>query len=168
MCTLDVICMGAADPHFMSLHGDCHHSSAGASLSSACSTSESLATRRMPLQQELSAAWSLCSRKRKDYTLRHHFHEKPSVIPGCPACAAELTKVVSCQAFPLGQVFLNHSLCGNTSVVCAGQPQHIIAAHAPPPHNSILNGVGEGMAQMQGACHVGGWDHNDEGWLVTV
>jgi len=82
--------------------------------------------------------------------------------------AAEPTKVMSCQALPLSQVLLNHSLGGNTGVVCPGQPQHIVATHAPPAHHSVLDGVGEGMAQVQGACHIGGWDHNAEGGLVAV
>ncbi len=84
------------------------------------------------------------------------------------ASAAEPTKVMPRQALPLGQVFLDHSLGGDASVVCAWQPQHIVATHAPPPHNGVLDGVGEGMAQMQGACYVGGWDYNDERWLVAV
>ena len=84
------------------------------------------------------------------------------------ASAAEPTKVMSGQALPLSQVLLDHSLGGNTSMVCAGQPQHVVATHAPPAHHSVLDGVGEGMTQVQGACHIGGWDHNDEGGLVAV
>lgn len=105
---------------------------------------------------------------RKDYTFRRQFHDKPSLTPGCPDCAAELTKVMPGQALPLSQVLLNDSLGGDTSVVCPRQPQHLVPTHAPPPDHSVLDGIGEGMAQVQGACHVWGWDHNDKGWLVAV
>ena len=56
-------------------------------------------------------------------------------------------------ALPLCQVLLNHSLGSNASVVGARQPQHIVAAHAAPPYNSVLNGAGQRMPQVQRACY---------------
>ena len=79
-----------------------------------------------------------------------------------------LTEVMSGEALPLGQILLHHSLSGNPGVVSPRQPQHIVAAHSPPPHNSVLDGVGQGMAQMQGACHIGGWDDDHKRGLLTV
>ncbi len=167
--------------------------------------------------EELVCSMELLQQYKKRLPLAS-IHEKPSMILGCPGCAAELTKIMLSQALPLGQIFLNHSLIlpnirvkvtcskthaegvclqhrasaarptkvmsgqpfplsqvllyhslgGNASVVCPGQPQHVVATHAPPAHHSVLNGVGEGVAQVQGACHVGGWDHNDKGGLVAV
>ena len=63
-------------------------------------------------------------------------------------CAAGLTKVMPSQALPLSQVLLDHSLGGDTGMVCPGQPQHVVATHAPPAHHSVLDGVGEGVAQV--------------------
>jgi len=35
-----------------------------------------------------NAVTMICIPMRKDYTFRRQFNEKPSIIPGCPGCAA--------------------------------------------------------------------------------
>lgn len=36
------------------------------------------------------------------------------------------------------------------------------ADRSSPSSQGVLDGVGERMAQVQGACHVGGWDAHHE------
>lgn len=78
------------------------------------------------------------------------------------------TKVMPCQALPPGQILLNNSLGSNASMVSPRQPQHIVAAHAPPSHHCILDGVGERMTQVKGPRHIGGRDDNHKGGFVAV
>lgn len=48
------------------------------------------------------------------------------------------TQVMACDAHLLLQLLLHHTLCGNASMVSARHPQHVVAAHATPAHNSVL------------------------------
>ena len=61
----------------------------------------------------------------------------------------------------LGQQALHHPLGSDAGVVFAGQPKHGIAAHPPPAAQSVLDGSGKGVAQVQLAGNIGR-RHNDD------
>ncbi len=60
-----------------------------------------------------------------------------------------------------GQVFLHPDLGGNPGVITAGQPQGIVALHAAPASENVLNGIVQGMSHMQRTGDIGG--RNDNG-----
>ena len=50
-----------------------------------------------------------------------------------------LTKVMTRAGWLLLlELLLHHGLGGNTSVICAWDPQHVVPTHALPPHHCIL------------------------------
>jgi hypothetical protein len=78
----------------------------------------------------------------------------------CHECLAP--QIVARNAALLGQPLLHHRLRGDAGVVGAGQPQRGSAGHAVPPGQAVLDGVCEGVAQVQRARHVGGRDDHHE------
>ena len=48
----------------------------------------------------------------------------------------------------------HHGLRGDAGVVGAGHPQGVVALHAPPADQHVLQRVVEGVAHVQGAGHV--------------
>lgn len=57
---------------------------------------------------------------------------------------------------------LHHALGGNARVVHSGHPQGHLALHSVPAGQGILNGVGQSVAQVKGASHVGRRNHHHE------
>ena len=53
------------------------------------------------------------------------------------------------------QLALDHNLGGNACVIRAGDKNRVIAQHPVIAHQTIHDGVIEGMTHVQGACHVG-------------
>ena len=68
----------------------------------------------------------------------------------------------------LGKLLFHHILGGNAGMIGAGHPQHLIAAHPFPAHQNILQGVVQGMADMQHPGYI--WWRNNYGvlWFVRV
>ena len=63
----------------------------------------------------------------------------------------------------LGQQAFHHPLGSDAGVVFAGEPHGIVAAHAPPAGQGVLDGGGQGVAQVQFAGDVGRRHDNDKG-----
>ena len=63
----------------------------------------------------------------------------------------------------LGQQALDDPLGSDAGVVFAGEPQGVVAAHTPPAGEGVLDGGGEGMAQVEFAGDVGRGHDDDEG-----
>ena len=87
-------------------------------------------------------------------------------LPG-PLQKALPAHVLLGEAFS-GQSFHDLNLGGDGGVVCAREPQHLIARHALIAGDGVLQGVVEGVAHMELARDVGGRDHDGEGRLVRV
>ena len=68
----------------------------------------------------------------------------------------------------LQQGALHHVLRGDAGVVGAGQPQGVVARHAPPADERVLERVVEGVAHVQDARDVGRRDDDGVGGLVRV
>ena len=64
--------------------------------------------------------------------------------------------VVAADALAL-QLTLHHNLSGNAGVVGAWNPSGVEAHHAVVAGEAVHDGLVEGMAHVQGACHIGGW-----------
>ena len=63
----------------------------------------------------------------------------------------------------LGQQALHHPLGGDAGVVLAREPQSVVAQHPAPAGQGILDGGGEGVAQVQFAGNIGRRHDDDEG-----
>ncbi len=72
------------------------------------------------------------------------------------------TEIMASLAFQ-GQLPLNHVLGGDTGVIGAGNPHRIVPAHPVVTDQNILQGVIEGMPDMQNTGNVGGRDDDREG-----
>ena len=59
-------------------------------------------------------------------------------------------------------------LGGDAGVVGAGHPEGVVALHASPAGEDVLQGVVEGMAEVEGAGDVWGGDDDGEGGLFAV
>mmetsp|Transcript_25038 Transcript_25038/g.68033 ORF Transcript_25038/g.68033 Transcript_25038/m.68033 type:complete len:488 (-) Transcript_25038:327-1790(-) len=59
------------------------------------------------------------------------------------------------------QRLLHDCLCGNACMVRARHPHGVVAAHAPPAYNGVLDRVGEGVADVQCSRDVG-WGNDDD------
>ncbi len=64
-----------------------------------------------------------------------------------------------------GQLALHHVLGGDSGVVGARHPQCILALHAPPTNQHILNGIVERMTHVQDSGHIRRRNHNSRGFL---
>ena len=64
-----------------------------------------------------------------------------------------------------GQRFFDDGLGGDAGVVCAWHPQRRAPPHAGPPHDGILDGRHQSMAQVKGPGDVRGRNHHDKGWV---
>ena len=56
---------------------------------------------------------------------------------------------------PLHHLTLDNHLRGDAGVIHAGLPQHIPTAHSLEPHEDVLQGIVQGMANVQGAGDIG-------------
>ena len=54
----------------------------------------------------------------------------------------------------LAEAPFHHGLRGDAGVIGAGHPQGVVALHAPPADQHVLQRVVEGVAHVQGAGHV--------------
>ena len=66
----------------------------------------------------------------------------------------------------LGQQAFHHPLGGNAGVVLAGEPQGVVPQHAVPASQCVLDGGGEGVAQVQLSGDVGRRHDDDEGFAA--
>ena len=62
----------------------------------------------------------------------------------------------------LGQLALDHQLGGDAGMVHAGLPQHVLAPHALEAGQRVLQGVVQGVADVQPAGDVGRRDDDAE------
>ncbi len=53
-------------------------------------------------------------------------------------------------------------------MICAWDPDCIFATHPLPANEDVLEGVIQGMAQVELSCYIRGWDHNTEGLFILV
>ena len=60
----------------------------------------------------------------------------------------------------------DHSLCGNSGVVCANDPERLIAAHALIADQDVFERIDKGMAHVQNTCDVRGGDDDAIGRLL--
>ena len=67
-----------------------------------------------------------------------------------------------------GQLALDHHLRGDAGVIGAGLPERVPPLHAAPPYQHVLHRIGEGVAHMQAARHVGRGDHDGVGRGVAA
>jgi hypothetical protein len=87
-----------------------------------------------------------------------HLAEDAATGLGLPApdpLDERLTAEVEAGLALLGQLALDDVLGGDAGVVHARQPQHLEAAHPVQPRQVVLDGVVEGVADVQRAGHVG-------------
>ena len=63
---------------------------------------------------------------------------------------------------------LDHGLRGDAGVIGAGHPQGVVALHAPPADQHVLQRVVEGVAHVQGAGHVRRRDDDGERLAARV
>ena len=68
----------------------------------------------------------------------------------------------------VAEAALHHGLRGDAGVVGAGHPQGVVALHAPPADQHVLQRVVEGVAHVQGAGHVRRRDDDAERLAVGV
>ena len=68
----------------------------------------------------------------------------------------------------LAQAAFDHGLRGDAGVVGAGHPEGVVALHAPPADQHVLQGVVEGVAHVQGAGDVRRRDDDAERLAVRV
>mmetsp|Transcript_63182 Transcript_63182/g.137391 ORF Transcript_63182/g.137391 Transcript_63182/m.137391 type:complete len:202 (+) Transcript_63182:2473-3078(+) len=82
----------------------------------------------------------------------------------CPNTFQELLspKVMARELLLLVKQPLHNALGRDASVVCAGQPECHMSAHPMPTREGILDGAGERVTEMQGACDIGRRDHHDK------
>eukprot|EP00754_Rhynchopus_humris_P043566 Rhum_TRINITY_DN3360_c0_g1::Rhum_TRINITY_DN3360_c0_g1_i1::g.10617::m.10617 len=66
------------------------------------------------------------------------------------------TEVVARQTLLALNLLLHNNLRGNARVVRARNPQHVLAAHPPPPHKRVLHGVRQGVSDVKRAGDVRG------------
>mmetsp|Transcript_61166 Transcript_61166/g.98962 ORF Transcript_61166/g.98962 Transcript_61166/m.98962 type:complete len:611 (-) Transcript_61166:740-2572(-) len=84
-----------------------------------------------------------------------------------------LDKLLAPQIVPrhpplLHELLLHHHLRRNACVVRPWQPQHIVALHAAPACNRVLDRTRQRMPNVQRACHVGRRQHHDKLLLCRV
>ena len=63
----------------------------------------------------------------------------------------------------LGELALDHHLGGDAGMIGARQPEHVVPGQAAVAAQHVLEGVVQGVAQMERARHVGRRDHDGEG-----
>ena len=67
-----------------------------------------------------------------------------------------------------GEFALDERVDGDGGVVDAGQPQRVVAEHAVPAHERVLDGDGEGVADVQLPGEVGRRHDHGEGPLAAL
>src|SRR6185312_185139 len=85
----------------------------------------------------------------------------PPPHPLQEALPAELTPAGAFEA----KLALHHELGGNAGVIGARQPEGVVALHAAPAGEQVLERRLEGVADVELAGDVGGRDHDAEGGL---
>ena len=65
-------------------------------------------------------------------------------------------EIVAGLLFLVAQAAFDHGLRGDAGVIGARHPQGIVTLHAPPAHEHVLQGVIEGVAQVQRPVTLGG------------
>lgn len=65
-----------------------------------------------------------------------------------------------------GQLAFHHVLSGNTGVIRTRHPEGVVALHPMIAGEQILQGVVQGMADMEYAGHIGRRNHNGKGILT--
>src|SRR4030067_1026302 len=58
------------------------------------------------------------------------------------------------------ELFLHDVLCGNACVVRPWHPEGIVSPHPLEPDQDILQGIVQGVSDMEGACYIGRRDDN--------
>ena len=66
------------------------------------------------------------------------------------------------------ELALDNDLSGNTSMVGSGNPQGIFARHACMTHQTIHDGLIEGMTHVQRACDIGRRQLNAEVCFTVI
>ncbi len=91
------------------------------------------------------------------------------LLPG-PDAPQELgaPQVVAALLLAPLDLLLDDHLRGDAGVVGAGQPQHVEAAHPLPAAQDVLERGREGVAEVEGARHVGRGQHDAEGGARPV
>jgi hypothetical protein len=64
------------------------------------------------------------------------------------------------------ELFLHDVLCGNACVVRSWHPEGIVPPHPLEPDQDILQGIVQGVSDMEGACYIGRRDDNGIGFPV--
>ncbi|KAI3493165.1 hypothetical protein L1887_42182 [Cichorium endivia] len=78
------------------------------------------------------------------------------------------TVVVARLAFGLGEALFDDALGGDAGVVVAGVEERPVAVHSVPSDEGVLDGDGEGVADVEGAGDVRGRGGDDEGLFRVV
>mmetsp|Transcript_22499 Transcript_22499/g.27767 ORF Transcript_22499/g.27767 Transcript_22499/m.27767 type:complete len:248 (-) Transcript_22499:125-868(-) len=68
----------------------------------------------------------------------------------------------------LPQLLLDDALSSDTGVIATWEPERLVAGHAAPPHDGVLDGKHESVAQVESTRHVRGRDHHHIRLLLLV
>ena len=85
-----------------------------------------------------------------------------------PGALKELltSKILTSEAF-LGKLSLNYVLCGDTSMVCSGNPKSGDSCHSLISDDDVLKAVVKGMAHVEDTCYVW-WRHDYSEMPFTI
>ncbi len=91
------------------------------------------------------------------------------LLPPCPDPLNELLPAQIVAGFPLcSQLPLHYHLGGDAGMVRADLPEGVFPLHAVIARQGIHESVLKGVSHMQGAGHVGRWDHDAVGFTASL
>src|SRR6056297_634775 len=64
--------------------------------------------------------------------------------------------------------FLNYTLSGNSSMISSRQPESVVSLHPSMSNENILDCIIHHMSHMKDTSHIGRWNSDYIGFLITV